>query len=117
MTQEEKDSRLSLPSSGVRTMSRESWILCSFDTVGELALKEIERHVKQSLPKGERLPTGAFSKRRSNCIAKFGSGESRALYDVALPMRILAEDPWELRWIPVNGGSAKDCPLLWSIHH
>ena len=58
---------------------------CSFDTVGELALKEIERHVRGSLRKGEKLPSAAFTTRRSNCIAKFGSGTSRALYDVAMP--------------------------------
>ena len=45
---------------------------CSFDTVGELALKEIERHVRGSLRSGEKLPSAAFTICKSNCPERVG---------------------------------------------
>ncbi len=88
---------------------------CSHEVIGTRTLERL-KEAMYGMEKGS-LPKEAFRTRARTTRAVFGSGSSTSNIEVNLPYRLREKGPWKFLWVPVHGGSAKDVPFLWSIHH
>jgi hypothetical protein len=88
---------------------------CSHEVIGTRTLEKL-KSAMYGIEKAS-LPSEAFKIRERTTRAVFGSGSSTSKTEVSLPYRIREKGPWRFLWVPVHGGSAKDVPFLWSIHH